>query len=107
MICCCEKCKFVFESIFLLTACPDCGKGPVREATEAEKSDYQADRRRYGPMKPYGGIRSVEIPLVVGWDNGEPVFAEQGILTKIGPNGEILSTARQDEVVVRNTRFLF
>ena len=40
MMCCCEKCKFVFESIRLLDRCPDCGFGPVREASVEEKSDY-------------------------------------------------------------------
>ena len=64
MICTCEKCRFVFESIRPLDACPDCAKGPVREATNAEKTEYKDNRRRYGPMKPYGGIRDVEIPLV-------------------------------------------
>ena len=88
MICCCEKCKFVFESLRMLTSCPDCGKDAVREATEAEQAEYWVHRRECGPMKPYGGIREVEIPLVIGWKKGQPVYADKGVLTKVGPNGE-------------------
>ena len=54
MICCCEKCRFVFEGIHLLENCPDCGGGPVREATLRETADYFANRKLYGPMQVYG-----------------------------------------------------
>ena len=54
MICCCEKCRFVFEGIHLLENCPDCGGGPVREATFREVTDYFANRKLYGPMQVYG-----------------------------------------------------
>ena len=48
MMCCCEKCKFVFESIRLLDRCPDCGFGPVREATDEEVNEYAENRKEYG-----------------------------------------------------------
>ena len=54
MICCCEKCRFVFESAILLDRCPDCGFGPVRFATGKESTEYLANRRLYGPMPVYG-----------------------------------------------------
>ncbi len=54
MICCCKKCRFVFESVALLDQCPDCGHGPVRAATESESAEYAANRRLYGPMPVYG-----------------------------------------------------
>ena len=54
MICCCEKCRFVFESVLLLDQCPDCGHGPVRLATNDEVKRYTANRRLYGPMRVYG-----------------------------------------------------
>ena len=75
MMCCCEKCKFVFESVRLMDHCPDCGFGPVREATDREVSEYNADRQIYGPMAVYG-VRNlypayeVETPTLVGMKNG-------------------------------------
>ena len=54
MICCCVKCRFVFESVVLVDQCPDCGHGPVRSATESESAEYAANRRLYGPMPVYG-----------------------------------------------------
>ena len=54
MMCCCEKCRFVFESIRLLEHCPDCGHGPVREATDDEIAEYASNRLEYGPMPVYG-----------------------------------------------------
>ena len=107
MICTCEKCRFVFESIRLLDSCPDCAGGPVREATDAEKAKYRQNRRMYGPMKLYGGIREVEIPLVEGWSDGRPVYAEHGVRTKVGPNGEILATMNQDGRFVKSIGHLF
>ncbi len=50
MICCCEKCRFVFESVVLLEQCPDCGHGPVRAASDKESVEYAANRRLYGAM---------------------------------------------------------
>ena len=54
MICCCKKCRFVFESMELLERCPDCGHGPIRAATADEVIQYAANRRLYGPMPAYG-----------------------------------------------------
>ena len=48
-LCCCEACRFVFESVRPLERCPDCGS-----AAEKEAAGYAADRRRYGPMAVYG-----------------------------------------------------
>lgn len=53
-LCCCEACRFVFESVRPLERCPDCGGTALRRATEKEAVDYAADRRRYGPMAVYG-----------------------------------------------------
>ena len=50
----CEKCRFVFESARAMDRCPDCGGGPVRPASAAERAEYAANRRRYGPMPAYG-----------------------------------------------------
>ena len=79
MMCCCEKCKFVFESVKLLDRCPDCGHGPVREATDKEISEYAANRLEYGPMMVYGvknimPVQEVEIPMLVSVKKGCPVF---------------------------------
>ena len=65
MICCCKKCRFVFESAELLERCPDCGHGPIRAATAEEVIQYAANRRLYGPMPAYGvkerlGINAVD-----------------------------------------------
>ena len=57
MICCCEKCRFVFESVVLLKQCPDCGHGPVRAASGKESAEYAANRRLYGAMPVYGAKR--------------------------------------------------
>ena len=57
MICCCEKCRFVFEGVAMLKKCPDCGHGPVRAATEKEMAEYAANRRLYGAMPVYGAKR--------------------------------------------------
>ena len=54
MICCCDKCRFVFESVMLLKQCPDCGHGPVRAASGKESAEYAANRRLYGAMPIYG-----------------------------------------------------
>ena len=79
MMCCCEMCKFVFESIKMLDRCPDCGFGPVREATEDEVNDYKCNREKYGPMPIYGvrnlyPVRVVEIPMLVSVKNGCPEY---------------------------------
>lgn len=84
MMCCCEKCKFVFESVRVLDRCPDCGHGPVREATDAEVAEYQAFREEYGPMPVYGlsnlyAVTQVEIPVLVSVKNGRPVFERQWV----------------------------
>ena len=79
MMCCCEKCKFVFESVRLLEQCPDCGHGPVRQATAAEINDYVENRREYGPMRVYGSsyvgfAYEAEMPVLVSVKNGCQVF---------------------------------
>ena len=63
MICCCEKCRFVFESAAQLSQCPDCGFGPVRTATGKESLEYAANRRLYGSMRVYGVKR---LPVMNG-----------------------------------------
>jgi len=78
-MCCCEKCKFVFESMRLLECCPDCGHGPVREASGEEISDYVANRLEYGPMPVYGlssvyPVHEVDMPMLINVNNGCPVF---------------------------------
>ena len=65
MICCCEKCRFVFESIGLLKQCPDCGHGPVRGASDKESAEYAANRRLYGAMPIYGAKRRAVIRRIV------------------------------------------
>ena len=65
MICCCEKCRFVFESPALLDRCPDCGYGPVRIATEKESMEYAKNRRLYGPMPVYGMKRAYQLRRAV------------------------------------------
>ena len=75
MMCCCEKCRFVFESVRLLEQCPDCGHGPVREATDEEIAGYAANRREYGPMPVYGlsnllPVREADMPVLVSVKNG-------------------------------------
>ena len=62
MICCCEKCRFVFESVVMLEQCPDCGHGSVRAATKCEKEEYAANRALYGPMRVYGAKRLMVKP---------------------------------------------
>ena len=62
MICCCEKCRFVFESVVMLEQCPDCGHGSVRAATKWEKEEYAANRALYGPMQVYGPKQLVVKP---------------------------------------------
>ena len=57
MICYCEKCRIVFESVVLLKQCPDCGHGPVRAASGKESAEYAANRRLYGSMPVYGAKR--------------------------------------------------
>ena len=79
MMCCCEKCKFVFESIRFLDRCPDCGFGPVREATDEEVNEYSENRKEYGAMPIYGvsnlyPVTLVEMPFLVGAKNGCPVY---------------------------------
>ena len=54
MICCCQKCRFVFESVEKMECCPDCGYGPIRMATADEAIRYVENRRLYGPMRVYG-----------------------------------------------------
>jgi predicted nucleic acid-binding Zn-ribbon protein len=79
MMCCCDKCRFVFESIRLLDRCPDCGAESVRQATEEEAAEYAANREKYGPMLVYGisnlfPVKEVEMPFIVGAKNGCPVY---------------------------------
>ena len=74
-MCCCEKCKFVFESIRLLEHCPDCGHGPVREATNEEITEYTDNRHEYGPMPVYGirnlyPVKEVYMPMLMSVNNG-------------------------------------
>ena len=54
MICCCTRCRFLFEAIRLLERCPDCGKAAVREATAPEKADYVRYRKECGSMRVFG-----------------------------------------------------
>ena len=79
MMCCCDKCRFVFESIRLLDRCPDCGAESVRQATEEEAAEYAANREKYGTMLVYGisnlfPVKEVEMPFIVGAKNGCPVY---------------------------------
>ena len=79
MMCCCEKCRFVFESIRLLEHCPDCGHGPVREATDDEIAEYASNRLEYGPMPVYGIsnlhlAHEVDMPMLVSANNGYVVL---------------------------------
>ena len=79
MMCCCNNCKFVFESVRLMDHCPDCGFGPVREATDEEVQEYAVNRKKYGPMQIYGlsnvfPVTQVEVPFLVDVKNGCPVF---------------------------------
>ena len=79
MMCCCEECKFVFESVRMLAQCPDCGHGPVRKATDEEIAEYAANRREYGPMRIYGvnlisAAQEAEFPMLISVCNGRPVF---------------------------------
>lgn len=79
MMCCCDKCRFVFESVRLLDRCPDCGAESIREATEEEVAEYAANRNEYGPMPIYGvsnlyPVTEVEMPFLVGEKDGCPIF---------------------------------
>ena len=73
MICCCEKCRFVFEGIRLLESCPDCGSGPVRRATVEEAADYVGNRKMYGPIQVYGAAMISEegAEARTAYDQGE------------------------------------
>lgn len=44
MICTCVYCLYTFEADELPVSCPDCGKGPVREATHDEQEQYEENR---------------------------------------------------------------
>ena len=79
MMCCCEKCKFVFESIKLLDNCPDCGHGPVRNATGKETTEYAANRQVYGPMPVYGisnlyTVHEADTLMLISVNNGCPAL---------------------------------
>ena len=67
MICCCENCRFVFESVAMLKQCPDCGHGPVRAATEKETAEYVANRRFYGAMPVYSAKCRSAVSCVAGF----------------------------------------
>jgi len=41
MIYTCDKCRFIFERVGEVDACPDCGKEDIREADETEKEEFQ------------------------------------------------------------------
>jgi len=45
MICTCVYCLYTFKADELPVSCPDCGKGPVREATHDEKKQYDENRK--------------------------------------------------------------
>jgi uncharacterized Zn finger protein (UPF0148 family) len=66
MIYACEHCRFVFERVGPVESCPDCGKPVVREATDAEKAEYQKNRAMRGsdPEKP--DIRDENRPVAQG-----------------------------------------
>jgi len=74
MMCRCDKCKFVFESVRLLEKCPDCGYGPVRKATDAEIGQYKSDRMIYGPMPIFGTVKVVQHPVLISVENGCAVY---------------------------------
>ena len=97
MICACERCGEVFESLRLLSACPQCGEGPVREASAHEKGKYRAHRL----ISEKNGIRVIELPLIIGWNHGEPVYAEKGIPARFSTGGEYLGVipGEKEEVV--------
>lgn len=41
MIYACDNCHFLFSRTRQPEQCPDCGKYAVREATEAERKEYE------------------------------------------------------------------
>lgn len=40
MICACDHCHYLFESLELPEQCPDCGKRETRLATKDEQSEF-------------------------------------------------------------------
>ena len=83
MMCCCEKCRFVFESVRLQEQCPDCGYGPIREATEHEMREYAANRQKYGPMPIYGAkdiypVLDAGIVMIADSTGCSPAFRVNG-----------------------------
>ena len=51
MICTCVYCLYTFEADELPFSCPDCGKGPVRQATHDEKNEYAFFHQALSPEK--------------------------------------------------------
>ena len=44
-LCTCEACRYIFRYPLIPPRCPDCGKGPVREAAEREIAQYQREQK--------------------------------------------------------------
>ena len=47
MIFACDKCHFLFSRTRQPEQCPDCGKFAVREATEAERQEYEEHLKEF------------------------------------------------------------
>ena len=48
MIYTCDKCRFIFERVGEVGACPNCGKPSIREADEPERDKYKKNRSSAG-----------------------------------------------------------
>ena len=47
MIFVCDKCHFIFSRTTEPEQCPDCGKYAVREASEAERQEYEEHLKEF------------------------------------------------------------
>ena len=47
MIFVCDMCHFIFSRTAEPEQCPDCGKFAVREATEAERQEYEEHLKEF------------------------------------------------------------
>lgn len=47
----CNACRFNFERYSVVTACPDCGKQNLREATPQEKAEVRMYQKEFGPVR--------------------------------------------------------
>lgn len=47
MIFVCDKCHFIFSRTAEPEQCPDCGKYAVREASEAERQEYEEHLKEF------------------------------------------------------------